>query len=113
MLTRCHNPRAPRTYASRFQDISKNIKRYQSQFEAQDKLQMTRESDDVLNKRRALSDRWDAFQKDVAYRKERYASVLAALRPEENAEEGVQTDIEETFEVFVREEVEVLDVKIK
>ena len=106
-------PRAPRTRPFCFQDISKNIKRYQSQFEAQDKLQMTRESDDVLEKRRALMDRWEAFQEDVKYRKERYASVFAALRPEENAEEGVQTDIEETFEVFVREEVEVLDVKIK
>jgi len=107
-------PRPPTLLTTKnITDISKNIKRYQSQFEAQDKLQMTRESDDVLEKRRALMDRWEAFQEDVKYRKERYASVFAALRPEENAEEGVQTDIEETFEVFVREEVEVLDVKIK
>lgn len=106
-------PRPPTLLSKpQIEDIQKNYKRYQSQFEAEDKMQQTRESDEVLNKRRALMDQWMAFQKDVFARAGATTDALAALRPAET-EELETTDIEETFEVFVREEVQIMDVKIK
>lgn len=99
-------------YYCTFQDIQKNYKRYQSQFEAEDKMQQSRESDEVLNKRRALMDDWNAFRKDVNARAAANADVLKALRPDDT-DELETTNIEETFEVFVREEVQTMDVKIK
>lgn len=106
-------PRPPTPLTKpQIEDITKNYKRYQSQFEAEDKMQQSRESDEVLNKRRKLLDEWESFQSEVKFRSERNASTLKALRPEDDEEQNTES-IEEMFEVFVREEVELMEVKIK
>lgn len=88
--------------------IKMDWKKYQSQFEAEDRMQQSRASDEVLARRAALKAAWDEHHAKF--------KALASTRVEKMAElrqarptQMVQSD--ETVEIFVREDVEILDAQ--
>ena len=85
--------------------------RYHTQFEAEDKLAATAASEEVLKKRRELMEAWEDFQDNVLYRKSKNEEALKALRPETD-DDDTAIEITETFETFVREDVELFEQKI-
>eukprot|EP00041_Stephanoeca_diplocostata_P010259 m.162919 g.162919 ORF g.162919 m.162919 type:complete len:646 (-) comp18088_c0_seq1:138-2075(-) len=105
-------PRPPTLLsADQISDVQKNLKKYHSQFEAEDKMQQTKESDEVLQRRKHHLDEWEELQNQARYRFEKRKDALAALRPAvDDAHDETITQVED---VFINETVEVFDVKIK
>lgn len=86
----------------------KNYKQYQSEFEAQDKMSMSKASEEQKAKRRDLLDRWEDFQERAIYLASKRVSMYAALRPT-LSEDMVAEEVEEVAEVFLTETVDIVD----
>jgi len=90
-------------------EMQKNYKTYQSQFEAEDKLQQNRASAEILAKRKAMLEEWDDFEDQALYHKSKQQSKLDSLRPPMAEEMEEVSEVDEVFEVFVSEEVVILE----
>ena len=92
--------------AKQISAAKKNYKKYQTQFEAEDKMKENRASDEVLQRRGELNKAWQEFLERSAANLAARAEQLAALRPAVGDDE---VEIEETVEIFVREDVQMFD----
>jgi len=90
-------------------EMQKNYKTFQSQFEAEDKLQQDRASTEVLAKRMALLTEWEDFEDQALYHKSKRQAKLESLRPPMAEEMEEVSEVDEIFEVFVSEEVTILE----
>mmetsp|Transcript_21875 Transcript_21875/g.57057 ORF Transcript_21875/g.57057 Transcript_21875/m.57057 type:complete len:654 (-) Transcript_21875:119-2080(-) len=90
--------------------IKKNLKKYHTQFESEDKMAATAASEEVMKKRRDLLEAWEDFNDNVIYRQSKNRELMESLRPPEDDSE--MNEIIETVEVFQKEEVEQFEAKI-
>jgi hypothetical protein len=86
------------------------LPRYHNDFESEDRMAASAASEEVLKKRRDLTEAWEDFQENVLYRASKNREALLALRPPED--ESTMNEIIETVDVFVREDVELFEQKI-
>jgi len=103
-------PRPPSLLApAQVKEIKKNLKKYSDQFNAKDKMRQSKASKELVEKRRGLMDKFQAYRNDM---KEAYEETLEkrlALR------DGIDTDNidtldldEEVVEFLVKEEETIL-----
>jgi len=91
-------------------NIKKDMKRYQKQFEIKDKMTLTKASKELIDKRRKMFNSFTSFRTRHKSSYEEYKEFRMELRG------GVDTDNlcaeefdEETFEFFVKEEIQVIE----
>eukprot|EP00039_Didymoeca_costata_P018547 m.333935 g.333935 ORF g.333935 m.333935 type:complete len:656 (+) comp17247_c0_seq1:73-2040(+) len=90
------------------EDVERTYKSYQSQFEAEDKLQRSRATQEVLEARRAKMEEWESFQSQAKDRLVVWKLRMEQLRPPIPEEEMQQEEVEEIVEVFIKEDIEVI-----
>eukprot|EP00040_Diaphanoeca_grandis_P038441 m.256510 g.256510 ORF g.256510 m.256510 type:complete len:643 (-) comp34425_c0_seq1:252-2180(-) len=106
-------PRPPTLLSeAKIREVSKSLKKYESDFKAEDEMQTTKASVEVKERRRNLAAQWNKHREASLAKLAIRAATLSALRPAVESEMAT-TDIMEKIEVFVEEKTEVLEVKIK
>lgn len=88
----------------KIREIKRNLKKYSPQFEMRDRMAMSKVSEEILEKRKTLMEKFNAYRQKKEQEWLEAAKLRSQLREgrDESKAEGVE---EETIEFFTKEEV--------
>ena len=100
-------PRPPTLLSEeQLKELQTGYKKFQSQFEAQDKLSQTKASAELIEKRREQQSSWEQYRKAHTAAIEAHEAYLRSVRKAGDSDVVAR---EEEVELCIKEEVEVID----